>query len=308
MEQDERSEEDDFWKVALDSNATANECWVVPSNFDEDEIQNDPAVGLTSKCVIYNIPLLQGPVTLKLYPLPPTDGIWGPLGAQAWFGSALLTAILLQPESRIQQHLDEVIAAQGGNINSLELGSGAVGLSGLALALILAERQGSRHRVYLTDNESHVLQQLEYNVKENVARIHKEHTAISLPVICVLSLDWNDSDIVDTGLERQLNLVVGSELVYTKETAEACATIVRSLVEQSPNVLIVIVQVRDRDGWNNSFLPNLRRDGTLCVQEEALTDASLHETACNMIRHGGNLDRFDYGVCYVQSTQANSLS
>jgi predicted nicotinamide N-methyase len=285
----EDNEQDEFWNVALDSaerdvfiqnvSDVEGECVVVG-----DKVS-------ASSWTSYVLTLPERTVSLKLCPLPLTDGIWSPLGANAWYGSALLAAILMQPESRIQRHLDLV---PDGNISCLELGSGAVGISGLALGLMLSQRQGI-HRVCLTDNESHVLNQLEFNVETNVARIQNEHPHNPLPDFSVQMLDWND---YSSDAFKKLHMVVGSELVYTKETADACASVVRSLLQDYPDVLILIVQITDRDGWNNVFLPTLRRDKNIVV-EETPTDASLHKTARQMIRLGGTLDSFDFGACYI---------
>jgi predicted nicotinamide N-methyase len=281
----EDNEQDEFWKVALYS----GEQDVFTQNDSDDEGDCNVA---DNKVSSYELILPERKVSLKLSPLPLTDGIWSPLGANAWYGSALLAAMLLQPESRIRKHLDMV---PDQNVSCLELGSGAVGLSALALGLMLSQRQGM-HRVCLTDNEVHVLNQLKDNVETNVARIQSEHHQISLPNFSFGMLDWNES--YNSDAFEELHLVVGSELVYTKETAEACASVVQSLLREHPDLLILIVQVTDRDGWNNVFLPTLRLDPNTVV-EETPTDVSLHETASKMIRLGGTLDRFDFGACYI---------
>jgi predicted nicotinamide N-methyase len=283
MSQDK--EQDEFWKVALYSGEREV---FIQSDSDDDEDCNVAGNKVSS----YELILPERKVLLKLSPLPLMDGIWSPLGANAWYASALLTAMLLQPESRIQKHLD-MIPDQ--NVSCLELGSGAVGLSAMALGLMLSQRKGM-HRVCLTDNVAHVLNQLKGNVETNVARIQSQHHQLSLPNFSVQMLDWNEGYSSDAF--EQLHLVVGSELVYTKETAEACASVVRSLLREHPDILILIVQITDRDGWNNIFLPTLRLDSNNVV-EETDTDASLHETASRMIQQGGALDRFDFGACYI---------
>jgi predicted nicotinamide N-methyase len=291
MSQD--NEQDEFWKVALYS----RDIFVQSDSDDEGEGDCNVAGNKVSS---YELILPERKVSLKLSPLPLTDGIWSPLGANVWYASALLAAMLLQPESRIQKHLDK---ASDQNISCLELGSGAVGLSAMALGLMLSQRQGM-HRVCLTDNVAHVLKQLKGNVETNVARIQSEHQQIALPTFSVQMLDWNEGYSSDAF--EKLHLVVGSELVYTKETAEACASVVRSLLREHPDLLILIVQVTDRDGWNNILLPTLRLDPNTLV-EETPTDASLHETASQMIRQGGALDRFDFGACYI-SRKSNLTS
>jgi predicted nicotinamide N-methyase len=283
MSQD--NEQDEFWKVALYS---GEQDVFIQSDSDDEGDCNVAGNKVSS----YELILPERKVTLKLSPLPLTDGIWSPLGANAWYASGLLAAMLLQPASRIQKHLDMVTDQ---NISCLELGSGAVGLSAMALGLMLSRRQGM-HRVCLTDNVAHVLNQLKDNVETNVARIQSEHHQILLPNFSVQMLDWNEGYSSDAF--EQLHLVVGSELVYTKETAEACASVVRSLLREHPDILILIVQISDRDGWSNLFLPTLRLDSNTLV-EETPTDASLHETASQMIQQGGALDRSDFGACYI---------
>jgi predicted nicotinamide N-methyase len=283
MSQD--NEQDEFWKVALYSGE--RDVFIQSDSDDEGDCN---VAG--NKISSYELILPERKVLLKLSPLPLTNGIWSPLGANAWYASALLTAMLLQPESRIQKHLDMV---PDQNVSCLELGSGAVGLSAMALGLMLSQRQGM-HRVCLTDNVAHVLNQLKGNVETNVARIQSEHHQISLPNFSVQMLDWNEGYSDDSF--EQLHLVVGSELVYTKETAEACASVVRSLLREHPDILILIVQISDRDGWRNIFLPTLRLDCNTLV-EETSTDASVHETATQMIQQGGTVDSLDFGACYI---------
>jgi predicted nicotinamide N-methyase len=296
MNQDRRedNEQDEFWKVALASGE--RDVFIENDSSDDEGDFNDAGNRVSS----YELILPERKVSLKLCPLPLTNGIWSHLGGNAWYGSALLAAMLLKPDSRIQKHLDRVPAR---NVSCLELGSGAVGLSSLALGLMLSQRQGM-HRVCLTDNEAPVLNQLKSNVEMNVASIQSEHHNISLPNFSVQMLDWNEDYSSDAF--EELHLVVGSELVYTKETAEACASVVRSLLREHPDLLILIIQVTDRDGWNSIFLPTLRLDSSTVV-EETSTDASLHETASLMIRHGGTLDRFDFGACYI-SRKSNVTS
>jgi hypothetical protein len=118
------------------------------------------------------------------------------------------------------------------------------------------------HHVCLTN--STCLESVEDNVETNVTRIQGEHHQISLPNFSVQMLDWNEGYSSDAF--EKLHLVVGSELVYTKETAEACASVVRSLLREHLDILILIVQITDRDGWNNVFLPTLRLDSNILVE------------------------------------------
>jgi hypothetical protein len=93
--------QDELWKVALYS----GERDVFIQNESDDEGDYNVA---SNKVSSYELMLADRKVSLKLSPLPLTDGIWSPFGANAWYASAVLAAILLQPESRIQKHLDKV--------------------------------------------------------------------------------------------------------------------------------------------------------------------------------------------------------
>ena len=112
-------------------------------------------------------------------------------------------------------------------------------------------------------------------------------------------LDWNDySSHQHTS---SLQLVIGSELVYSQETAHACAQVVLSILHQHPDVLVFILQVTDRDGWKNVFLPALRGHADIKVVEEPMEDFSLHQVGSQLIPPGGTLDRFAFGGCFIFS-------
>ena len=98
-----------------------------------------------------------------------------------------------------------------------------------------------------------------------------------------------------------LQLVVGSELIYSAETARACAHVVESILVWNPDVLLVFVQVADRDGWSNVFLPTVRGIEGACVKEMPIMDAEIHEKASQLIQHGGTLDRFDFALCTISN-------
>jgi hypothetical protein len=89
---------------------------------------------------------------LQTQPFPATDGIWSPVGAAAWYSSALLATILLVEDdetgSIFPKHCSRPVI--------LELGSGAVPLSGSACAIALG-RHFEQATVLLADNNPPVL-------------------------------------------------------------------------------------------------------------------------------------------------------
>lgn len=100
-----------------------------------------------------------------------------------------------------------------------------------------------------------------------------------------------------------LQLVIGSELVYNNVTAHACTDMIYSIVERNPSILIIIIQISDRDGWSNIFIPRLRQNDQLIVEEITLLDSMLHERASKLVPFGGTLNREDYTLCYIYSNQ-----
>ena len=302
----EGDDEDEFWQLALHPNE--KEAFRAESDSDGEE---------TSRSITYNVPWKGGIFPLKLSPLPDRDGIWSPLGAQAWHASSLLVAYLLQhlnieeekgndasneekPRSLLSQHLDSWLAdsPKQSSFTALELGSGAVGLAGIVLGLLLGEHLQRPPTVILTDNEPNVLRNLQKNVHQTLD--HWKEKEIDLPNFRVEHLDWNDySSHQHTS---SLQLVIGSELVYTQETtAHACAQVVLSILHQHPDVLVFILQVTDRDGWKNVFLPALRGHADIKVVEEPMEDFSLHQVGSQLIPPGGTLDRFAFGGCFIFS-------
>jgi hypothetical protein len=102
-----------------------------------------------------------------------------------------------------------------------------------------------------------------------------------------------------------LQLVVGSELVYTPETARACAKSVTFLLERYPRLLVLIIQVIHRDGWSNAFLPLLRDQTNFVIHEECIP-VDCDTMARDLIPTGGTLDRFDFGACYIYRSDATT--
>lgn len=289
-------EEDAFWAIALEHTSDPR-----PSSSSESE-DEDSDVNWHATTTAYE---LLGPTIpiwkLHLAPLAQNEGIWSPLGAQAWYGSALLSVILLS-------RLESMIKVTQ-KVTALELGSGAVGLSGLALIWRLAHcscddnqdtLEQRQHRVILTDNEPRVLKKLQENITMNLARMRRTIPATTiLPEVQVRPLDWNESAQQTLPLESQgLDLIFGSELVYTRETANACAAIVSNLLDQHRKAKVVIVQVTDRDGWSNIFVPYLQERFSVT---ESTIDREIHDAATRMIPHGGTLDRMDFGLLIVTS-------
>jgi len=197
---------------------------------------------------------------------------------------------------------------QKGNITALELGSGAIGIAGLSMAWQLAQQTkgGNDHRIILSDRDDALLRQLKNNISNNLHILQGAEDNHASTVECqVISLDWAqpptavDWDLLLVG--RRLDIIFGSELVYTRETAAACRDCILDLTERFPLSLVCIVQIVDRDGWQNIFLPGLRNAG-LFVAEEAV-DVDCDTAANLMMKRGGSLDRFDFGICYVSRSE-----
>ena len=308
-------DEDEFWQVALLDASDRRPAVRRDDDTDATSEGGCDTTGLPSHTTTVRLEFPDfPPLSLSLSSLPLNDGVWSPLGAQAWYGSALLASILLSPSPgpsnpvhgpsiRIQQHLQ----AQP-HVSALELGSGAVGLSGFALGWMLTHRTrnvpGERcDCVVLTDNDPDVLRQLQLNVSCNIKNMRKSilNAWKRLPEYRVETLDWKhgyNSNILHDPSDS-LQLVIGSELIYTLETAKACAQVVKSILKHNANALVVIVQVADRDGWSNVFVPTMRETEGVAVEEMPLTDALLHENASRLVRHGGTLDRFDFTICLI---------
>lgn len=311
-------DEDPFWDLAL---SNAKELLIDP---DEQSEEGDPLHGTGHRWKTYNLPQLNESarhVSLKLAALPPTDGIWSPLGADAWYGSALLTALLFDSFAlsttenslnAFRQLFDKLQSTNSQSIRVLELGSGAVGLSGFAMASLLqlqseqrvveqddSEHQKLKHQVLLTDNDPDVLKQLKLNFKRNIA-----HYETSVKVT-VCALDWSAHSLQNSIFQEgeTIDLVIGAELVYSDDTAKACSACVQTLLRQFPDLLVFIVQIIDRPGWEN-FLNDLRHEG-FHVRERAIP-LHYHHVAMQMIQMGGTLDHFDYGSCFI-SNPKNTL-
>jgi hypothetical protein len=114
-------------------------------------------------------------------------------------------------------------------------------------------------------------------------------------------LDWGDASSWPECVTHQgaIDIVLGSELVYTTSTATSCANLVRCLLREHPHLLILLVQVIDRDGWKDVFLPLVTSLRGVQVDEGAILDPSIHETASHLVPHGGSLEPSDFGACFI---------
>jgi hypothetical protein len=379
---------DDFWKIACmyDSDCPKNEIVVLDHADDTTDDNSKDFCSKTSSTVFYQLHIAPyGRVDLNLTPivslsLPSSsnmmhthnnnnnDTVTHILGANVWFGSAILSAMFQQltivpvnkectQENVIQSHLNRF--HNNATINVLELGSGAVGLTGIVVGLSISgyiemidvqnqndtdcytrKKQQKKCRMILTDHDPNVIQQLQCNIQSTIVQLQNQfpsHTI--LPEFIVQDLDWNDDTFVlnannvetssdctssnighHKNIEQQqqqcLQLVVGAELVYNNETADACIHIVLQLLQKHFNVLIVLVQLSDRDGWNTIFIPTLlkyqqqaagRQQSSLspktsiCIKiESSIIQPDIYDLACQLVPPGGTLNPLsDYTICYI---------
>jgi hypothetical protein len=344
---------------------------------------------------------------LKLNALPERRGVLSEhLGSRAWHASAILACLLLQHEETKHAWLERCVTRRskqnhrdGSRLTVLELGSGAVGLSGLALAALAvrqrqppsnhshdgAHRQSTPPRVILTDLQPDfdhkksssswgVLSNLDRNVTENLPAVQeygqsfhrglvpsqtkgsdmetdtnneidkeRENPLLQPPLVEVRHLDWNDyrnknGHDVDQDIGT-VDLIVGSELVYTPELGIACAATIRHLLLRTPaatppshddttstshyekeHACALVVQVLDRDGFETDFLPALQNDPALHVCLEQIS-CDIYDQACAVVASssssqpsrssstsshgnilGGTMDRFQYRACWIRKT------
>uniref|UniRef100_A0A7S4ASU2 Calmodulin-lysine N-methyltransferase n=1 Tax=Pseudo-nitzschia australis TaxID=44445 RepID=A0A7S4ASU2_9STRA len=399
-------DEDPFWEIALNYDATSTGCrgenrQADSLDHDGDDSDDDSdcdcgsgddshhlRVQLGGKVTKYSLPNC-GSAVLELARLSAEDGVWSPVGDHAWYSSALLTSLILRGEivrdlvSMGTETFEEETNTDGGDdgysydhnsINDndnnnyktnknnqscgtkpfrvLELGSGAVGISGISFAVALS-RQQTRFpswTVTLTDNDESLLKQLEANVRSNVRSKnivlsssdgvgspggnddcncnHNDNESSTLSgnkSIQVEYLDWdldgndgdnkdgNGNDIGDTNLKQHkkrhqridpllaADVVIGSELAYTHETATALVRILKALLDKNPTVQIWIVQVTDRYGWSEIVVPALELKENVEIESIPL-GCDVHEMASTMIPMGGALDRFAFGAFRIRNT------
>jgi hypothetical protein len=406
------AEEDAFWNIALsipsdpphqrrsicqnsfnernyDLHSSDGDIQEYDDSADSDSIDHDDD-NETSPLTRYPLPTT--PITLEMRHLPPSDGVWSPLGAKAWYSSALLASILLHAlgdenatHSATQNCIATIGAADGkgedgsaslcrqmlfrNDIPSkkswtiLELGSGAVGLSGMAMAVAMSRLRPERTvadspsntmansstddpngndsdvpktlTIILTDNEPSVLVQLNTNVNHNQ---HHWTTSSATKAmfattnVHVKNLDWNDPSTIaqwnnefeleypkgglnngsrnnedlSESLPSTIDLVIGSELVYTDETAMACTKLLLHLLETYPTISILIVQVTDRHGWEEILVPRIHDFGASI--QPLVMSTEIHGLASTMIIPGGTLDRFAFGAVLIQNKNAPSIN
>jgi predicted nicotinamide N-methyase len=271
-------EGDDFWRIALDSAEERREIFKPVDDEDDQDLR--ALVIKTHKPFPYHLPIMN--ITLNLTSLAATEGVWSPLGADAWYASALLTNMLLTNNNIFPE------ATYSNSLTVLELGSGAVGLSGMACAVALnLSKTYENCKVVLTDNDAPVLETLRWNVERN----QKTITETGNVEVCVQHLDWNDDCSDD--FRDSIDLVIGSELVYTKETALACFSLLEQLLENKKFTEVWVVQVTDRFGWLDIVLPKLKAIGAHI--REIPISCHVHDLACAMISMGDAIDREAYG-------------
>ena len=214
----------------------------------------------------------------------------------------------------------------GKDLRILELGSGAIGLPGISFAAALSQRQERfpSWTVILTDNDKSLLKRLEANVRSNVnsnkillSNNGDRIESLENRNINVEYLEWdlerNDSDNNEDGNDKIIesksthdrllsaDIVIGSELVYTRETAIALVKVLFSLLDRNPAVKIWIVQVTDRYGWKEIVIPALESEKNISIENIPLT-YDIHEVASTMIPMGGALDRYAFGAFCISNT------
>jgi predicted nicotinamide N-methyase len=281
-------EDDDFWLIALEADSSAEKERLI-------EVEDDECLPDGVKSVAYPLPTTD--IVLHLESLGAAVGVWSPLGADAWYASALLTGMLLTNEVNILSTRNETA-----HLVVLELGSGAVGLSGLACAVALGRKKEftSKCKVILTDKDPPVLEKLRWNVTRNKETILSSNSDIKME-ISVQHLDWNDG--CDETIRDSVDLVIGSELVYSQETAMACSKLLEDLLTNKKCIHIWVVQVTDRYGWLDIVVPRLEAvKGVSVVALPISSDA--HDLASSMLSTGGTLDRNAFGAFCISNKAA----
>jgi hypothetical protein len=251
-----------FWDIAMMHDPR-------PTFLDNDEILEEDL----NESYVRAYRLIDPPLEFRLCTLLPSSGLWSPVGADIWYGSAIL--------SLIPFHFPKFDTV-------LELGSGAVGLAGLSLAARLEDESKT---IILSDvGDYGILNHLQKNVDRN------DHVAAHASII-VRKIDWSDSKIIDD--LPKIDLIVGSELIYTLETALSCSSFIKKLLNHNPDCVTLIVQVIDRPGWND-FLASLRLSDKVIEVINPLP-SNIHNLARDMLGKTicGTSDLNKYGLCII---------
>jgi hypothetical protein len=300
-----KDDNDGFWDIAFMSQEYEG---LERHSDDDGDAEKYPLGSATGKTTVYRFPNTS--IGLHLAELPAEDGIMSPVGAIAWYASALLTSLVLQDvandsvDSQKRSKFFHSDKTEQTTFRVLELGSGAKGLCGFAAATVLSmsNEKFPSWVVTMTDNDKDCLEQLKSNVQANRSKIISEDDQVNKKMN-VEYLDWGD-DFNDPSNGRLLhaNVVIGSELVYTTETARALVNILSHLLANNENIDIWIVQVTDRSGWQEIVLPAIEASPDVKLEVIPLT-WDIHEMACGMIPLGGALDRHAFGAYHFSKAQ-----
>lgn len=222
-------------------------------------------------------------LTIDLHQLPllTEHGEQTPIGARGWYASAVLSALFLSGNPLLT---DDVMGGSHSRhhhhnptkrtTTMIELGSGSLGLSGMALAWMVSQINHHRHhhqqqhqqqktKVVLTDYDPDCLEQLKTNaskVQLQLQEYYHHHgggwgdddgdTNI-VPEIIVHKLDWNEShqrqplldgDHQDDCGDDDVTFVCGAALVYCEDTV-GCTDQVEKILRLHPRAAVWVVQV-----------------------------------------------------------------
>jgi hypothetical protein len=211
-------------------------------------------------------------VTLSLTSTP-ISSINTAVGSNIWHASSVLAELPI----RISKHA-----------TILELGSGAVGLGGMGLAT----RMNAGDVVLLSDTYCDgILDCLKANVTYNQSSFACRVEAIEL--------DWSRNELPLN--VPPLDLVVGSEVVYTHETSRLMANVVSLLLQHSRNAHVLLLQVMDRPGWSDFVLETSASYNVSILQP---LPPEWHEAGVKLLGAqigSGTLARLDYGLCWIRN-------
>ena len=282
---------------------TAASSIIGPDDDDDDDDDSDNGMKTTTTTSTSTTVSNRTSITFNLHGLPliHDDGTQTGVGATAWYGSAVLSSMLLLGCEQMHQDLcmSKISKQQRRTrgINVLELGSGAIGLAGMTMAWILAQQQqkqqqhiqnigcsdedeqgeekleedsfhssngstnsiSSTNKVFLTDCDEEVLEQLQINASEVTEQLQQHFGFSSLkekdnnnnynniPKLHATTLDWEEHDQVQAVLmENKIDVVVGAELAYTSNNCLALQ--VSKILRLNPHAVVWILQ-KPRSGW-----------------------------------------------------------